>query len=90
MLLLLTDRTREVTGPPAEASEEGDSQVRLRGYTDRLQTLGICSEMAEEFSLSYREDIIRDQRVLRKLQRSLTAHTESSGQPSPPGGTKLC
>lgn len=74
MLLRLTDRTREVTGPPAEASEEGDSQVRLRGYTDRLQTLGICSEMAEEFSLSYREDIIRDQRVLRKLQRSLTAH----------------
>lgn len=44
--------------------------------------------MAEEFSLSCREDVIRDQRVLRKLQRSLTAHAESSGQLYPPGGTK--
>lgn len=66
---------RDLTDALAVASEEGDSQVRLRGYTDRLQTPRICSEMAAEFSLSSREDGIRDQRVLRKLQRSLTAHT---------------
>lgn len=66
---------RDLTDAPAVASEEGDSQVRLRGYTDRLQTPRICSEMAAEFSLSSREDGIRDQRVLRKLQRSLIAHT---------------
>lgn len=45
-------------------------------------------EWQRERSLSSREDVIRDQRVLRKLQRSLTAHAESSGQLYPPGGTK--
>lgn len=58
------------------ASEEGDSQVRLREATPtKLQTRRICPEIAEELGLSHREDVIMDQRVLRKLQRSLTAYT---------------
>lgn len=50
------------------ASEEGDSSGKTDGgYTDKPQTRRICSEIAEELSLSYREDVIMDQRVLRKL-----------------------
>lgn len=79
---------RDLTDAPAVASEEGDSQVRLRGYTDRLQTPRICSEMAAEFSLSSREDGIRDQRVLRNCKEALLLTPESSGQLYPPGGTK--
>lgn len=60
------------------ASEEGDSQVRLTESTHtgaKPQTPRVCSEIAEELGLSSVEDVIRDQSVLRKLQRSLTAHT---------------
>lgn len=58
------------------ASEEGDSSGKTDGgYTDKPQIRRICSEIAEELGLSYREDVIMDQRVLRKLRRSLTAYT---------------
>lgn len=60
------------------ASEEGNSQVRLTESTHtgaKPQTPRICSEIAEKLGLSSREDVIRDQSVLRKLQRSLTALT---------------
>lgn len=80
MLLLLKDKAREaILGLLfVVASEEGNSQVRLTESTHtgaKPQTPRICSEMAEELGLSSREDVIRGQSVLRKLQRSLIAHT---------------
>lgn len=63
------------------ASEGSDSQVRLTENTQaKLQTPRICSEIAEELGLSSREDVIRDQRALRTLQRSLLLMPESSGR----------